>query len=216
MQRYLEIEHLLKLSSAVYRVTELFPETEPLKFQIRESANKILADLLLNQPITGGVGRIGYPQVSGERSDLADLLLNKTDESNSRQISEIFGLFDLVREKNWVDPRNFLVLKQEYDKIRQSAVIGENSGKTVENSFSHNGKNGRNGNGQNGHRQEKILEVMNNGMVKIGDLIKMFPGINRRTVLRDLDKLCQAGSAVRNGNGRGAHYIKNGHNHDMS
>src|SRR3989344_5854444 len=171
MRRYSEIEHLLKLSLAVYRVTELFPETEPLRFQIRESANNILADLLLN-----------------------------CDEKCSRHIMEIVGLFDLAEEKNWVDSRNFLVLKREYNKV------GHRMSNLSENSYLEPGSK------QSNHRHEKILEVINgNGMVKIGDLIKLFPGINRRTVLRDLDKLCQDGAAIRNGNGRGAHYIYNGH-----
>lgn len=156
----MEIERCLKLTLAVYRVTELFPENEPLKFQIRESANRILADLLC-------------------------------DENGSRHILEIKGLFDLAQNQNLVDSRNFLVLSAEYDKI-------ENTGKTVENSFP-----------KNNLRQEKILEVINgNGKIKIGNLIGLFPEINRRTVLRDLEGLCQTGVVVRNGNGRGIYYTR--------
>lgn len=133
------------------------------------------------------------------------------NENTFRYIADIFELFDLAEKENFVDPRNFFVLRREYEKIRQISDNGKTSGKTVENPFSQSS----NGNGNN-HRQEKILAVMSsNGMVKIGDLIKMFPGINRRTVLRDLGKLCQTGAAVKNGNGRGAHYIKNGLDHDI-
>lgn len=172
MRRYSEIEHLLKLTLAVYRVTAIFPAGEELAPKIRESAYKILC---------------------GENTFL--------------YIKEISGLFGLAEQKNLVDSRNFLVLRREYNKIRQAPEICTTSEKTVENPFSKNDQNDH-----NNHRQEKILEVMNgNGMVKIGELIKLFPGINRRTVLRDLDKLCQVGATVRNGNGRGAHYVKNGH-----
>lgn len=182
-------EHLLKLTSAVYRVTAVFPvgeEEKDLGSKIRELADKILVNLL---------------------SD-------KINENVSRQIRELLEYFGDAESKNWVDPRNFLVLRREYAAYSTESSFYENltqlscedSGKIVpclpagrENS--------------NGHRKEKILEVMNsNGMVKIGDIIKMFPDINRRTVLRDMDKLCQVGALVRNGNGRGAHYVKNGHN----
>ena len=133
-----------------------------------------------------------------------------------KDIKILDGCFELADAQNWVDSRNFLVLRREYNKIKKLAenapIIDElthpavskpvlsNTGKVVENSF--------------GNRQEKILEVIGgNGGTKIGELTKFFPGVNRRTVLRDLDKLCQDGSAVRNGNGRGAYYVKNG-NHD--
>ena len=170
-------KHLLELTLAVYKVTAIFPAKESaanLGFQIRESAGRILADFLLNQ-----------------------------FESCSQDIGEILRLFGTAEEKNWVDSRNFSVLKREYDKIRQSIAPGEGSGKIVD-KF-------------NNHRQDKIIEAINeNGKVRIGELVDLFPGLNRRTVLRDLDKLCQTGVAVRNGNGRGAYYVKNGLKHDIS
>jgi|SRR3989344_366780 len=120
---------------------------------------------------------------------LADKILVKL---SSDKIDEIFKLFDQAEKKNLVDPRNFLVLKREYEAIRQPIGIGE---KQKEKS--------------NGNRNSKIIEAVNgSGMVKIGDLLRMLPGVNRRTVLRDLDKLCQTGIMIRNGNGRGAYYAK--------
>lgn len=153
-------EHLLKLTSAVYRVTALFPVGEELGLKIRESADRVL---------------------------------------NGAPVDEILGLLDLAEKKNWIDPRNFLVLRREYDKMRPR----DDSGKTVDSS--------------NNYRQDKIIETINeNGKVRIGELVGFFPGLNRRTILRDLDKLCQTGVAIRNGNGRGAYYIRNGHNATMS
>lgn len=159
----------MKLTLAVYRVTALFPAGEDLGLKIRESADKILSDFLLNQ-----------------------------FENTSRTVAEILGFFNLAERKNWVDPRNFSVLKREYASYLNS----------TESSYK---------NGKNNHRQEKILEAMNgNGIVKIGELVSLFPELNRRTVLRDLDKLCQTGVMVRSGNGRGAYYAKNGHKCDIA
>lgn len=161
-----------KLALAVYRVTEFFPEKEPLKFHIREQADKILANLVSANP---------HPENIGNKDDLL------------KDIKILYGYFDLAGAQNWVDLRNFSVLKREYGRVQE----------LFEKPL--------------GNRQDKILEAVDgNGMVKIGDIIKLLPGVNRRTVLRDLDKLCQTGAMVRNGNGRGAHYVKNGHNHGMS
>ena len=114
---------------------------------------------------------------------LADRI--KNNENDTSYIEKILSLFDLVEKKNWVDPRNFLVLRREYEIIRPSAY------------------------NSNGNRQDRILEAINgNDTIKISDFARLLPGVNRRTILRDLDKLCQTGVMTRNGNGRGAHYAK--------
>jgi len=169
MRHELGKERLLKLTLAVYKVTAVFPPAEAggdLGLEIRDLADKILANLLLNQ-----------------------------NDKASSCIEEMLSLFGLAEEGKLADKRNFLVLRQEYDRIlkivsAENALPGDN------------------------HRLEKILAALNssNGMMKIGDLIKFFPGVNRRTVLRDLDKLCQDGFMVRNGTGRGVYYVINGQN----
>lgn len=175
-------EHHLKLTLAVYRVTELFfKEGEDLKWQIRESANKILADFILLNHLSS------HPNPSIH-----------SHITPPNQIEKIIGLFEEAKAKNWVDSRNFLVLRREYDKIQQLRKIRKNSGKTVENPLSNS-------------RQEKIKEVlMSNEKLKLGDLIQFFPQLHRRTLIRDLEKLCRAGVALRNGNGRGIYYTRNG------
>ncbi len=171
MRQELDIEHFLKLTLAIYRVTELFPkEGEDLKYQIRKSANKVLADFLYNQ-----------------------------DENGSRTIKGLLGLFKEAEAKNWVDSRNFLVLYREYDKLIKSVKTVENHSclmSTIK---------------QDSDRRDKILEAVNkNGKVKVRDLAQLFPQLNRRTLIRDLEKLCRSGQVVRVGsNGRGVYYTKN-------
>ena len=149
-------EYLLKLTLAVYKVTELFPEEE-IKYQIRDSANRVLADLLCN--------RLRY----------------------SDQINKLINLFDLAEARNFVDPRNFLVLRREYQKL---ALDGNRKS-----AFPLEG------------RQAKILDyIKNNGQTPLRTLHQLFPAVHRRTLIRDLDKLCQAGLVIRNGNGRGIYY----------
>lgn len=100
------IDFYIKLTLAVYSVTELFPENEPLKYDIRNLANEILANLI-----------------------------NNNYENTSRSIKELKGLFVLAEAQNWVDSRNFLVLGREYEEIEkliQEKPIS--SGKPVEKS----------------------------------------------------------------------------------
>lgn len=133
--------------------------------------------------------------------ELADEILVNLICSNykacSDKIKTLNGLFDLAKSRGWVDARNFLVLQREYQKIAEFAEKkGINSGKTVENSFS------------NKKRKEIILDIIKeNGRVKVGDLVKSFPAVNRRTLLRDLDGFCQVGLVKKNGNGRGVCYV---------
>ena len=152
----------IKLILAVYRVTELFPEPATLKRDIRNLANEILANLI-----------------------------NHQSENGSRNIETLKHLFDLAEAENWVDSRNFFVLRREYDKIEQSI----DTGKTVEKPRTTQ------------KRKQRILETLEeNSKIKVGDLIKIFPDINRRTILRDLEHFSQAGLIVKSGNGRGACY----------
>jgi len=212
MRQNCDIEHILKLTLAVYKVTGLFPE-EGLKHQIRESANKILADFLYNQ-----------------------------DENCSRTIKGLLGLFNEAEAKDWVDPRNFLVLYREYDRLLGLAKqpdstklsppgesgtlrsLGPFFAKAPEGSpspisFSHSrkelwrrrGKIVENSFLQNSHRQGKILKmIQENGKIKVSNISQLFPQLSRRTIIRDLDRLCRMGAVIRIGNnGRGVYYTKN-------
>ena len=95
----------IKLTLAVYKVTELFPKDESLKRNIRDLANEILT-----------------------------ALINKQGEDISRLIEDLNNLFDSAQAQNLVDSRNFLVLRREYAKIENSAKKQAKtlSGKTVE------------------------------------------------------------------------------------
>jgi len=160
-------ELYIRLTLGVYKVSELFPAEESLKRDIRKLADEILANLLADQC-----------------------------ENGSRNIEEMNMLLDSAENRGLADPRNFLVLRREYAKIKDSCA------KDVENSF-------KNGGGKK--RQEVILGILkDSGKVKVSDLVKSFPDINRRTILRDLDIFCQSGIVARSGSGRGACYtIKN-------
>ena len=90
-------DDIIKLTLAVYQVTGLFPENEPLRHQIRQKANDILADFIsLN-------------------------FLNFKKQEISKEVNIILAYFSVAEEQNWVDNRNFSVLRREYKKIRELA-----------------------------------------------------------------------------------------------
>ena len=168
-------EFYIRLTLGVYKVSGLFPEQELLKTDLRELADEILVSLMTGQ----------Y-------------------ENSSRTIEEMNNLLNLAESRGLADPRNFSVLRREYNRVSELIEgTGVNDGKTVENSSDI---------GKNKKRQEVILGILKaeGGKVKMSDLAKSFPNINRRTILRDLGVFCQSGAVERAGSGRGACYtIKN-------
>ena len=110
----MENQHSIKLARAVYRVTNLFPENEPLKRKIRETADEILANFATLQ----------------KSSDFD--LGNERDVSRGNQCrNHIFRkidiltdyYFNLAREQQWVNPVNFSVLEREYNKMKADVEI---------------------------------------------------------------------------------------------
>jgi predicted transcriptional regulator len=162
--------------------------------------------------LTLGVYKVSqlFPKKEPLRADLtkvADQILASLFCDNHQGCSEdiklIQKLINIAESRELADPRNFLVLRREYARVNE--LIGEAAGGIVKptKSPSTNSKNKK--------RQEVILDILkNNGKIKMSDLAKSFPDINRRTILRDLGTFCQSGVVERNGSGRGACYnIKN-------
>ena len=160
-----EMEHYLKLTLAVYRVTQLFPpEGEELKLKMRKLANQALVVLLCPN-------------------------LNLTDLNWFEELAE---LFEEAETKNWVDPRNFLVLRREYGKIQKSISRRPKMMKF------------------NNHRQRTIYHILKEKrQAQLRDLLPSFPQVSRRTIIRDLEELCQAGIVIKTGNGAATSYLFN-------
>lgn len=132
-------------------------------------------------------------------SILAGLLSGKTV-----QVRDLLELFQTAAEKDWVDPRNFLVLRKEYGKLQglfsnsskpnnvQGAVLSLPPKKTE----------------PNNSRQKVIYSILKEKKkIQLRDLTPSFPQVSRRTLIRDLENLCQTGIVVKNGNGPGTSYI---------
>jgi hypothetical protein len=96
----------IKLTFAVYKVTQLFPKGESLAEEIRQKADETLIGLIRND----------Y-------------------KAYFEGVKSLNGLFDLAEKKGWIDQRNFQVLRREYAKVakekpapvEQPVAVGDNS-----------------------------------------------------------------------------------------
>ena len=107
-------QHPTQLAAAVYRVTELFPRNEPLRYKTREIADEILADFVLFQDL----------EKQNAETEQGFLRRNRAKNQIFSKIKILNNYyFDLAREQGWVHPLNFLILKREYDKMKKDIEI---------------------------------------------------------------------------------------------
>jgi len=96
------LEEILKVTSALYGVSDLFPENDPLKFKIREKGLEILSNFTIIQ---------GNP---------LPLSLSKKEKIKSK-IDQNFEIlrcyFQVAKKQDWLDEQNFLILEQCYQEL---------------------------------------------------------------------------------------------------
>ncbi|MCK4781617.1 DeoR family transcriptional regulator [Candidatus Parcubacteria bacterium] len=183
-------EYIIKLTLALYRVTELFPEKEPLKDKLRERALKILGDLA--------------PYYFSSDSSILDSRKSEIDKT-AKDIEALEDLLEIAQSQNWVDFRNFLVLNQEYVNIRKGLIyasldanstgIIQEKDKLIEKKSKELPKKAK-----ISPRQEKILEFLKKQeKAQVWELQKFFPEKTKRTLRRDLENLLSQGLIERIG-----------------
>lgn len=91
-------EQTLKLTIALYRVTDYFPKSEILRNDLRGKANEIFQQMTEYD---------------------ADIEHDKTIESLIRKIRTIKGYMEIASTLNYVRSVNFTILKKEYGLIEQ-------------------------------------------------------------------------------------------------
>lgn len=185
----MEKSHFIKLTMVLYRVTELFPRQEPLRFLIREKANEILGGLILAK--------------KEKNKGLGQILSN---------IEVLQAYFDMAGEQNWVKKENFLVLIGEYNKIREEILRlpahqndreGERDEKGERPAYIATQSVADGGEERTldlRKRQRRILQVLGEKQqAQIHDFKEIFPEITKRTLRRDFDELLKKGLVVRIG-----------------
>ena len=208
----------IQLVIGVYKVTKMFPEKEPLKILIRKRANLVLTDLIL---------------LSSDSALNEKILVQRVLEN----IAILCSYFEISDEQNWIDKRNFLVLKANYDKIRNKVrkrvfvEIDSTRGIKRENKDNNKNFSKKIASIPNSKeiefnkkisikRQEKIIEILKtNKIISSKELSKKFPGISVRTLRRDIGCLIENNIVAKQGNSKTTLYklnqIKEAYNQNL-
>jgi len=93
---------IFKLTLALYRVTALLPKKEPLKFALRHRALKVFSSLSISEQSSSLLSQV----------EKIDALKN-----NLVCLDNLKSFFQLAKEQNWIDGRNFIILENEYQKL---------------------------------------------------------------------------------------------------
>lgn len=200
----MEKSYFIKLTVVLYRVTELFPKKEPLKFSLRKKAGDILAETVLV------FGDNPLASARAERKELLERIL--------KNIKIIHTLFELAESQDWVKRENFLVLRREYDKIAQQAQQArqamsaeretpaqEPSQLVASQAVGVAAKEQRSPAASVSFaglkdRQKKILRFLQGrGKAQVKDIKEILPEVTKRTLRRDFDLLLKRGLVERRG-----------------
>jgi len=98
-------ENIIKLTNALYKVTDLFPKEEPLKFAIRKEG----LDVLFFSNLVKGKS---LSSTQKEKEQYLEKVLSK--------VELIKTYFNIAKEQEWVLERNFEVLEREYEILKDS------------------------------------------------------------------------------------------------
>lgn len=173
-------DFLIKLVLGVYRVSDLFPEKEPLKFSLREKANQILAEtiwIFLENP----------KKISPHQA--------------LKDIEILQGYFEVASAQNWVNKVNFEVLTKEYQKLKEVLLKKtqpeKRNGKEKEEFLDK----------VRSERVRKILALLKEKeKAQIWEFKKVFPQVSKRTLRRDFEYLLGKGFVERIGEGKNTFY----------
>lgn len=156
-------DYTINLTLAVYKVTSLFSEKEPLRYKIRQKAGDILEDLIC---------------LHIDKKFLECLL---------RDIETINSYFIVAEKQKWANPRNFLILQYQYNKLGEKLSIQTEKKKSAK--IQDSAKNDVEA-PKVSPRQEKIVGILKQkAPLRLIELQEYFPDLNKRTLRRDVGSL---------------------------
>lgn len=190
---------LEKLSAAVYMVTNFLPDSEPVKWRLRDISLSILSHLTVPNNY---LGHLVSP------------------------IEQILSLINIARLNPGVSQMNFDILRQEYVALRDRLLSSASqdllaSAPVIEpvilNPDSRpqavqSGRTPKLGSGAamarvpNGRRDLIYRIIKQQGPISIKDIARAVPGVSSKTVQRELSDLVRAGQLRREGERRWSRY----------
>jgi len=193
-------EKFLKLTNAVYKVLEFFPESDPLKNRAKDKALAIMENLVLINETSGWV--------SFQKEKVKVQLLEDIDV--------LLGYLFIAKSQGWLNSINFLIISNEYEKIKKDLPAsvapkvlraGIEPGTQIAPKIVLNNEEGANKRDASSSfikelsvRQKIIIEFLSkNEKAQVMDLQAVLPNVTKRTIRRDLDELLLIGKITRLG-----------------
>ncbi len=212
IKRQVQVE---AISKAVYLVTDLFSEVEPLKMSLR----RVAVDIIENEDKMSSLLKLNSLIKLSRDMDLittmnADLLirvidsqlsdLNNIDEKKEVAIDKVLNLDDTVKKVT----SEILVIE---DKDKVEIVVEEKVEKKVPNiTINNNTQNIKTINNISmdiGSRRKRILEIVKaRGAVTINEFIDSIKGCSSKTIQRELTSLVLSGTLKKTGERRWSKY----------
>ncbi|MCG2690068.1 DeoR family transcriptional regulator [Candidatus Parcubacteria bacterium] len=191
---------VIKLTLALYKITEGFPEKEPLKYHLREQANLILENYILKQ-------KAGLLQ---EKKKQVASLCEKTFLS----VECLQGFLEVVKKQAWANQDYLGVISQEYNNLLNFFKV-ESAPLKKEEARNKPSKNEKVRFVAPNHealkdkvRCLKIVGILKEKKaVQIKDLKESFPNITKRTLRRDFEFLAKEGIVKRVGDKNETEYV---------
>ena len=203
---------VVEITNELYRLTLLFPKKEPLRFQMRELADEILAYFVV---------------YFSPDSNIEDPVIVKNRFS---QLEALDSFFEVAKAQNWVKKDNILKLQEEYKKIIQE--LKESKQQEKQSSFAKATERQREkqeiveqealpsvqltqgldspllpeilgleqSKAEVSDRQKRILDILKQKEgVQVWEVKDVFPDVSKRTLRRDFSKLLKDGLVERKG-----------------
>lgn len=190
-------ETLIEITNKLYRLTLLFPKKEPLRYKMREIADKILDNALRivyslkNREFSSGVN----PYQFGDKKT-KDILSEVLED-----LEILDGFFELAKNQNWVKLENILEIQTEYIKIKEGLKpTVERFEKIIQLPPAQVEAQSTLNRGIISDRKQKILEFLKEkGQAQVWEIKKIFPEVSKRTLRRDFKSLLKSGLIERIG-----------------
>lgn len=195
----MEKDSIINLTKALYKVTSLFPEEETLINSIRKRGNLILSFLII---------------INNKNLILGGEELKTFSIKCKRNVKILLSYFEIAESQNWIDPKNFEILKNQYGlilkELKNIKIVEKKAVDKSEKKIEETKKETNESKFVLSEVQEKVITVLQgNGKMRPCDLNQFFLGINPRSIRRELQDLKNRGIVVSNGSGRKTFYEMN-------
>ena len=181
------LDRIKKLTNALYRVTDLLSDKEPLKWTLRDKAIELYNNFITDKEIN--------------MSDIMDMLDLFSSESS------IYNLNYDILKKEYKNLLSFIGQNKENLKTRliepfSPIEIVKQKEKPKEKEKEPIIRNNSNSNS----RKDKIIELLNQGPKNISEITPLFQGMSGKSIQRDLFDLVKLGKVVAEGEKRWRKY----------